>query len=316
VLPIEHPALAVNAQGRVDIAWLEMPPDFIGAKVWYASSDDGGKTFKSGQLIETESEGEVAMIQLTLTESGNPILAWLNDSNLRFSRSLDQGATFSEAATLTHESCECCQPQIISDGEMIHIAYRSLESGNDKGDIRDIVMIHSNDGGQTFEPITRVSDEHWYLPACPIAGPSLATHAGNYYVSWVDGRAEPPGIFTRGDIWLATLEVGGQSFSKNMRVNTDEMMHNTLPSIAVGPGGRIHVAWEAHAQGATDTYILYTTSDDNGQTFASPTVITDNVDTAKGNPGKPLLTIDSNGNVTLGWLDRSGVRFANWVDIH
>jgi hypothetical protein len=314
VLPIEHPALAVNGNGRVDIAWLEMPSDFIGATIWYASSSDGGQTFSAGQSVASESAGEVAMVQIALDEAGNPIVAWLNDSKLRFSRSFDQGKTFSEAVTTTDESCECCQPQISSSGEIIRIAYRGRESGNDKGDIRDILMIHSNDQGRTFEAIARVSDAHWYLPACPIAGPGLAARAGDYFVTWVDGRAEPPGVFTRGDIWFAASNDGGRSFSSNIRVNADESMHNTLPVIAIGPGGRLHFAWEAKEQGSTDTYIHYTWSDDTGQTFAPVAIIADSGDTGRGNPGKPQLVVDGNGRATLGWLDRLGARFATWTD--
>lgn len=312
VLPIEHPAIAVDNAGRVGIAWLDMPPDFNGAKIWYAVSEDGGHTFKSGQLVAVESEGEVAMVQVALDDAGNPILAWLNGSELKFARSSDQGSTFSEMLSIGDGSCECCQPQSIVIEKDIHIAYRSLEQGNDKGDIRDIVMIHSTDGGATFQPVSRISDEHWYLPACPIAGPSLAVHNGSFFVAWMDGRAEPAGTFSRGDIWISSSQDNGKTFSQNIRINADQTMHHNLPSIAIGPGGRIHVTWEAQAQ--ADAFLYYSISDDGGQTFAPPQVIADNKDSARGNPGKPLIVADSMGHITVAWLDRQGVRIATWID--
>jgi hypothetical protein len=314
VLPIERPAISVDQADRVGIAWLEMSPDFNGATVWYASSEDGGQTFKPGQLVATETEGEVAMVQVALDDAGNPVLAWLNGSELRYARSFDQGSTFSKTISSGDGSCECCQPQLVVTSERIHIGYRSLEPGSDKGDIRDIVMIHSDDGGQTFGPVTRVSDAHWYLPACPIAGPSLATHEGKFYLAWMDGRAEPPGTFSRGDIWLASSQDGGESFSPNIRINPDQTMHHTLPTVAIGPGGRIHLAWEAQASDTRETFLYYTTSDDGGQTFAVPQIIADNTDETHGNPGKAALVIDSLGHVALAWLDRQGVRIATWTD--
>ena len=315
VLPIERPAIAIGQDGHVGIAWLEMPPDFHGAKIWYAASEDGGATFKPGQLVADEPDGEVAMVQVALDKARNPILAWLNGSKLKFARSFDQGFTFSETASIGDGSCECCQPQSFVTGENIHIAYRSLEPGNDKGDIRDIVMTHSEDGGQTFQPVTRVSDTHWYLPACPIAGPSLAIHEGTFYIAWMDGRSEPPGTFSRGDIWLASSHDGGKTFSRNIRINPDQSTHHTLPSVAIGPGGRIHIAWEAQASDTREAFLYYTTSDDGGQTFALPQTIAANTDETRGSPGKPVLAIDSVGRVALAWLDRQGVHIATWTDM-
>ena len=313
VLPVEKPALAVDDENRVAVAWLEMPPSFEGATIWYARSEDGGRTFEPGRRVAVEPAGEVVMVQVALDESGNPLLAWLTGSQLRFSRSYDGGASFTETISIGDGSCECCQPQIaVKDGE-IHIGYRGLEPGNDKGDIRDIVMIRSADGGETFQPVTRVSDAHWYLPACPIAGPSLAIHDDILYLAWMDGRLEEAGSFSRGDIWFASSQDDGRTFSPNIRINADSSQHHTLPVLAIGPGGRIHVAWEAQIQSARQAFVYYTFSADGGQTFALPLSIADNSDPSLGNPGKPAMVVHSTGRVTLTWVDRSGVRIASWV---
>lgn len=316
VLPIERPAVAVGTEERVSVAWLEVPRDFNGATVWHALSVDGGETFGAAVLVTVEEQGEVTMVQTALDEEGNPYLTWLNGSALRFSRSFDGGETFSEPVSIGDGSCECCQPQIVVMGEEVHIAYRSLEPGNEAGDIRDIVMVHSEDAGGSFQPVRRVSDAHWYLPACPIAGPSLAVDEGRFHVAWMDGRSQPPGTFGRGDVWLATSQDGGATFSANVRINMDEEMHHTLPTIAVGPGGRIHVAWEAHPQGPGSVLLYYSTSEDGGLSFAPPQVMADSSDSSRGNPSKPALVVDPSGRVTLAWLDRQGARIAFWMDEH
>jgi hypothetical protein len=314
VLPIERPAIAASGEGRVSVAWLEVPRDFNGATVWHALSVDGGEIFGTAVQVTVEEQGEVTMVVTALDEEGNPFLVWLNGSALRFSRSFDGGETFSEPVTIGDGSCECCQPQIVVRGEDVHIAYRSLEPGNEAGDIRDIVMISSEDAGGSFQPVRRVSDAHWYLPACPIAGPSLAADDGRFLITWMDGRSEPPGTFGRGDVWLATSQDGGATFSANVRINPDEDMHHTLPTVAVGPGGRIHVAWEAHPQGPGQVLLYYSTSDDGGLTFAPPQIIADGSDSSRGNPAKPVLGVDPSGHVTLAWLDRQGARIAFWTD--
>jgi hypothetical protein len=314
VLSVEQPAIAVGDNNRVGVAWLELPPNFQGADIWYAVSVDGGQTFSPPVLAGTESFGEVAMVNVALDDEGNPMLAWLNGSKLKFTRSFDEGASFLESARIGGGSCECCQPQVITADDNVYVAYRGLESGGTQGDIRDILMLHSTDGSETFSPVTRVSDTHWYLPACPIAGPSMVLDEGNLFIAFMDGRFEPAGTFSRGDIWFASSTDGGASFSPNIRINPDQDSHHTLPSIAIGPGGRIHIAWESLSQSNGSNNLFYTFSDDGGQSFAPPQAIADDSDSSLGNPGKAVIFVDPQGNVSLAWLDRSGAHVASWID--
>lgn len=314
VLSVEKPAIAVDDEERVGVAWLELPPDFQGADIWYAVSVDGGRSFTPPVLAGTEPAGEVAMVQVGLDDAGNPYLAWLNGSKLKLTHSLDGGASFSEAVRVGGGSCECCQLQVIAREKNVFIAYRGLESGGAQGDIRDILLLRSADRGENFSPVTRVSDTHWYLPACPIAGPSMVLDKGNLFIAFMDGRFEPAGTFSRGDVWFATSTDGGASFSPNIRINPDQDSHHTLPAIAIGPGGRIHAAWESLSQSGGSNNLYYTFSDDSGQTFAPPQMIADNSDETLGNPGKAVLVVDPEGNVALAWLDRSGAHVASWID--
>ncbi len=314
ILPVEKPAIAVDDSNRVAVAWLELPPNFQGAGIWFAVSEDSGKTFNPPVLAATEDAGEVAMVQLAFDKDGHPLLAWINGSSLKFTRSFDGGRSFTEAERVGGGSCECCQPSIVVTPEDIFIAYRGLEAGGANGDIRDILLIHSNNGGESFEEPRRVSDTNWHIPACPIAGPSMVMNNGALFVAWMDGRFEPIGAFRRGDAWFASSNDGGKTFSTNVRINHDQDSHHTLPVIAIGPGGRIHVAWESLSQNGGANMLYYTSSDDNGTTFAPPEIVADNSDPSLGNPGKPVLFVDTLGNVTLAWLDRTGARLAIWND--
>ncbi|MGH2523894.1 MAG: hypothetical protein ACRDH2_15420 [Anaerolineales bacterium] len=79
----------------------------------------------------------------------------------------------------------------------------------------------------------------------------------------MDGHDAPPETSFEGDIWFVASVDGGRTFSPNLQVNSELSLHHTLPVIAVGPGGRIHLAWEAEAMDA----IYYATSEDGGQNF-------------------------------------------------
>lgn len=311
VLTVERPAIAVSPDGQhVGVAWLTMAPDYASTEIWYAASEDGGQTFMPGQLVASEGVGETTMVQVVLDEGGQPMLAWLSGRHLRFARSEDGGRSFAAAQSLGAEACECCQPHLLRVEQNLFIAYRSLEASA-QGDIRDMAVLRSTDEGASFEAATRVSDAHWYLAACPIAGPALATQAGRLYVAWMDGRFEPPGTFSRGDVWLAVSEDGGKSFSPNIRVSTDETLHHSLPFIGVGPQGRLHIVWEA--QGTEARVLYYTTSDDGGTTFA-PLQVLAQADALRGKPTMAMLAVSPAGQVAVVWIDRLGAHFAMWAE--
>lgn len=309
VMSLERPALAVNSQGDVGVAWLEHAEDHSGTKIWFSISRDGGQTFSDAILTSTEQGEEIVMAHVNLDEAGNPLLFWIKDTELRYARSFDQGKSFDIVETIGAGSCDCCQPSTVVIGERVIVAYRNLVQGDPQGDIRDIVSIFSSDGGRTFEEVVPISDKHWYLNACPIAGPSLVHHEGQLYAAWMDARTAAPGDRYDGNIWFATSANLAQSFSANQRVDEEESLHDTLPVLAVGPDRRIHLVWEGREPAA----IYYRTSDDSGKSF-SPAVVLARDDSKRGLPGNPSTAVDTQGQVYVVWLDRQGARVASWKE--
>src|SRR5215207_4021368 len=308
ILRVERPAISANDKGQVAVTWLEL--DFEGGnnKVWYALSNDSGQTFGSAQLVGEDPPGESAMVQVLLDSAGNPILTWLSGNDLRFARSTDQGKSFSLAKTIGQGACECCQPDLILTGDQLLIGYRGL--GNDEsGAFRDAALIRSLDGGETFAPVSFATDSHWYINACPISGPSMAVHDSSIYMTWMDGRAVAPDNLLSSDVWFAQSADDGHTFSSNVQVSNGLSTHNFLPREAVGPGGRIHIVWQAISPDA----IYYSISDNHGHTFSTPLVIADDA-TDRGRPAGPMIAINGQGRVFMAWLDDEGVQLAVWDD--
>ena len=310
ILRVERPAISANDQGQVAVAWLEL--DFEGGnnKVWYALSNDSGQTFGSAQLVGEDPPGESAMVQVMLDSAGNPTLTWLSGNDLRFARSTDQGKSFTSAKSIGQGACECCQPDLMLTGNQLLIGYRGL--GNDEsGAFRDAALIRSPDGGETFSPVSFATDSHWYINACPISGPSMAVHASSIYMTWMDGRAVAQDNLLSSDVWFAESADDGQTFSSNVQVSNGLSTHNFLPRTAVGPGGRIHLVWQAISPDA----IYYALSDDHGHTFSAPLVIADDA-TNRGRTAGPMIAINGQGRVFLAWLDDDGVQLAVWDGAH
>jgi hypothetical protein len=129
-------------------------------------------------------------------------------------------------------------------------------------------------------------------------------------VAWMDGRLAPQGTFSRGDVWLAHSSDGGRSFLTNVRLNPDQNLHHTKPTVGLGSAGRLHVVWEA--QDGNRAVLYYTHSEDEGQTFASPEVLASNAEEARGRPHMAVLVVNSAGAVAVAWVDRLGARLALW----
>lgn len=308
VMWIERPAIVATAPDRVSVSWLDKSDDQQ-TSVWLASSSDAGQSFAAGQRQASVTEGETAMVNLAGERDSPPVLAWLQDGNLAFARATAADG-LPEVQAIDEQVCDCCQPQPLVRGDTVTIAFRNLERDAQSRDIRDIFVIASADGGRSFGSPVRVSDAHWYLNACPISGPALATDGERMYVSWMDGRNASDSDQQRNDLWLAISADGGQTFGPNQRLNPDDDMSNGQPTLVVGPADELHLSWAARDRSGQQIY--YARSDDHGQTFSAPQVVVHGGEAGHKRPEMPALAIDAAGRITLAWVDERGAQVAQW----
>lgn len=95
----------------------------------------------------------------------------------------------------------------------------------------------------------------------------------------------------------------GKTYSKPGRVNPVDQRISAWPenppAIVVGKSGRIHVLYYADEQQKSTTFFSY--SDDNGQSFSKPVLISDHADTARHYMNQML--VDKNNKVYMLWHD-------------
>lgn len=65
--------------------------------------------------------------------------------------------------------CECCKPSVAVQGNNVHVMFRNWLKGN-----RDMYLIQSTDGGNTFGQAQQLGNGNWALDGCPMDGGSLA----------------------------------------------------------------------------------------------------------------------------------------------
>ncbi|MGR9046020.1 MAG: exo-alpha-sialidase [Gammaproteobacteria bacterium] len=96
----------------------------------------------------------------------------------------------------------------------------------------------------------------------------------------------------------------GEIYSKPVRINPTDQRINVWPEnpaiVRISQNGRIHVLYSADDRQKATTFFSF--SDDNGQTFSTPTKISNQADTAMNYMDKML--IDQDAKIYIFWHDQ------------
>ncbi len=101
------------------------------------------------------------------------------------------------------------------------------------GDIRDVVVSTSRDGGQTFGPGVRVAADNWKLNGCPDSGPAILENDGRLYVAWLTEGTED-----KARLRLAWSDDGANSFKPAVNL-AGGVLDPNHPVFARGVGGTL-----------------------------------------------------------------------------
>lgn len=107
------------------------------------------------------------------------------------------------------------------------------------GDVRDMVLSRSSDGGRTFGAATALHADRWTITACPHRGGQVSADArGRLYAVWYT-----EGTGGRPDVLFATAP-DGRRFGPPRRVHTATGSVPDHARLAVDARGRGIVVWE------------------------------------------------------------------------
>lgn len=156
-----------------------------------AGSVDWGKSF--GKPVAVDPTGPVSQSFYTLAVGPDGVIyaAWLDSrdrgqgksgsSGLYIARSTNRGQSFEKSIRVALNVCPCCRPSIaFTDAKTVHIGWRGVLDG----DVRDVFVATSTDGGATFPISGRIAEDNWQINGCPHSGPSLATLNGKLFIAW------------------------------------------------------------------------------------------------------------------------------------
>ena len=233
-----------------------------GTTIRIARSDDGGRTFSGERALSGPSApGDRGWPSLAADATGATHAFWLDHRGLAaranaaaaHQHTAHDGVAMAQRSALYYAPaagdgeaerevakgvCYCCKTAAaVGPGGRVYAAWRHVYPGN----IRDIAFTRSADGGRTFAPPSRVSDDGWQIAGCPDDGPALAVdRAGAVHVVWptVLGGAAPEGAL------FHAVSRDGATFSPRRRIATLGSPKPSHPQIAIAADGRVVVAWD------------------------------------------------------------------------
>jgi hypothetical protein len=234
------PVLQVLADGTLLAAYTLSLPGQWRNQIVVQRSTDGGATWSVPQALPNGGDpGSQDQFSATAVSGGPLVFAWLESRQgvrgLRAARTPD-GSRFEPDLAVDGTTCECCGTALLagSTGE-VWLAYRDVS----EGDVRDVHLAASRDGGASFGPPHPVSDDGWKLDGCPDRGPRLAqARDGSLWTAWFTG-AEP-------GVYAAVSRDGGATFGPRQPIITlgGDVRNALSPEIGILPDGRIAVFYE------------------------------------------------------------------------
>lgn len=264
----QSPGIAVGPNGEVYVSWSSVKPKpegtLFASDLRLSRSLDGGQSFDSHLRINEDRPISHSFEGLAVADDGAVVVSWIDSregwekANTYLARIGGQGSHIDQVVPLDGDTCVCCRSHVATGpNNTVAALWRKVFPG----DIRDMQLGFSRDGGRSFAPITRVHADRWRINACPHRGGSAGIDAqGRIYTTWyTESTKGQPAI-------LFATSRDGKRFSSPMRLDTSRGSIPDHVRMAIDTAGRAVVVWEDST--AVHRRVLLRSTTDCGRTFS------------------------------------------------
>ena len=149
--------------------------------------DQSGHWMQTARVNDMDTVAKENLMALA-ADGENAFAVWLDlrdrHNKIFGAKSIDGGKTWSKNimvyASPDTTVCECCKPSVAVKGNNVYVMFRNWLNGN-----RDLYLIQSSDGGNTFGQAQKLGNGSWALNGCPMDGGSLVINRnGNPETVW------------------------------------------------------------------------------------------------------------------------------------
>src|ERR1700680_1223158 len=278
------PQIAVDAAGNINVVWED--DTATNSNILFSRSTDGGVTFSTPKNVSS-STGFSSNPRISVDSQGAIDVVWVDNTpgnqDIFFSRSTDNGLTFSTPQNLSNDSADSGNPQMAVDATAnINVVWEN------ENITFGIFFSQSSDGGVTFsKPVNLTTNSTGSF------SPQLAADsAGNINVVWEDDFS------AQSDISFARSTGKGTTLTFSAPMNLSNNSGASVGAqIAVDSGGNINVTWMDNTTG--NNQILFRRSPDQGATFL-PAM---NLSNGTYDSSNPQVRVGTNGSVYVVWQE-------------
>ena len=293
------PGIAVGPAGEIYLSWSSSRYGAaFGANLQLSRSLDGGRRFDRHLAVNEDRAAAHSFEGVTVGADGTVFVAWTDDrdspdtAGTYVARVVDRGGRIAGTLKLDSMTCRCCRVSVATGPpETVVAAWRRVFSG----DLRDIVLATSRDGGRGFTSPTPVHEDRWKITACPRRGPNVALDArGRLFAVWyTEGPDGEPKI-------LFAVAPDGRRFGDPLRVNTSTVSIPDHPRLAVAPGGLALVVWEEET--AVRRRVLMRYSPD-GRSLGRERILTEALKSPATDIA-PDIAVTPGGDFVVAWQEK------------
>lgn len=299
------PQMLVDLTGNINVVWED---DSVGAAdISYSRSANSGVSFSTPKSL-SRNVGNSVSAQIAVDLAGNINVIWENNSpgnlDVFYSRSTDNGTTFSIPKNLSNDLGDSRSPQIAVDSSgSVNVLWAANIPPNFN---TDVFFVRSNDGGATFSAVQNLSSNVGFS-----ANPWLNVDAGgNVNVLWEDST---PG---NRDIFFAQSSGGSATFSAPQNLSSDPGL-SSFAQMAADKNANLNVVWQDATPGVSQIFFSRFSS---GKTANRPPLANAGPDqnVESDGPGGTLVQLNGSGSsdpdgdvLTYLWKDETGNTVGN-----
>ncbi len=234
----------------VHAVWFDGRHGWPNAEIYYRRSLDGGQNWEAETRLTNDAiysgYPSIALVGQTIH------LAYFSsendDDNIHYMRSTDAGVTWGADTELTNNPVMQQIPAVAATASTVHIIYHDERHGN-----WEIYYLRSTDGGNTWDPEMRLTDDSGWSNNAGIVVRGQYVH-----VVWSDDRAS----VTDFDIYYKYSSDNGSTWSADIRLT---FTYNSGGPSLDRSGQNLFIVFQSERDGNTENFFKRST--DNGATW-------------------------------------------------
>jgi hypothetical protein len=264
--------------------------------IFFKKSDDNGNTF-SKPIDLSNNPGFSEHPQIAVSKNG-VFIVWADNTNsnnteIMFTKSEDNGTTFSKVINLSNNSQNSNNQEISAFDENVYVVWQDIDSNNfydneinevEKKPLSSIIFKASLDTGKTFNDSIELANN------TNDAYPKVNSYKEHVYVTWnSENSSSSKNEDENSGLFFIKSSDKGNNFENTIRI----AHYNFGESQMAVDENKVVILWGGlHAKNINDIYFVQ--SDDNGTAFTDPYIISEKDASAENRKNTDKINSPSN----------------------